>query len=202
MPTPTQDLNHVTEGQKLLTSHYASAPVISGMVKALMLRFQEIEGALFSLLNGIILNNHPMPGGPWNILDQLGAIVGEPRNGRDDATYVQAIRLRIRVNRSRGLAEDIIQIGQLATGVIPYYLDMPPASFILETLDVIAPATVAALITQARSAGTYGSYVYTTWSTGNDFKFTSRYGGAPDEGLWSSRYSPSTGGLLVACFGV
>ena len=101
------------------------------------------------------------------------------------------------MNRSNGLAEDVIQVLKLATGISQFYLDAPPAGFIVEVFNNPSPAFLASIMTQVRSAGTYGVFHYTTWSPGNDFKFVSNYGGTP-EGLWGSHYSPAIGGLFVA----
>ncbi len=141
---PVVDNAHVTEGVGLLTSRYKNLPNTSGLVKALMLRMQEAEGQLWSLINGVQLSNHPMAGGPWSILDQLGALVGAARNGMNDVDYLAAIKLEIRANRSNGLAEDIIQIMHLATGNSQLYLDAPPAGFIVAVLDIASPVFLAA----------------------------------------------------------
>lgn len=171
MPVPTVDNNTVAEGAALLTSHYAdpvATPVVTGVVNALMLALQESENATWSIINGIQLANLPMAGGPWNVEDQLGALVGAPgRNGMDDADYLAVIKIQIRVNISRGLAEDIIAITKLlvAGGV---YHDWPPAAW-EEDITAGGAADTASVINalvmflaEARSAGTYGTVRYAT----------------------------------------
>jgi len=104
---------------------------------------------------------NPLAAGPWDVLDKLGAIVGVTRNGLSDADYLAVIRIKIRINRSHGWAEDIIQIASLiVSGAI--YREEYPASF---ELDIYGTTTsiVTALLTylgEARSAGTEGFLNY------------------------------------------
>ena len=138
MPVPTQDLAHVAEGQAFLTEHFKRAPVVNGILRALLLRLQAKENDLYLLLNSVQLSNHPLPGGPWQILDQLGAIVGVKREGRSDPDYLAAIKIKIRINRSQGLAEDIIQIAALVIAAFTYR-EWYPAAFEVEALDIAGP---------------------------------------------------------------
>lgn len=168
MPAPTQDTNYVAEGNALLTSRYRNAKVTAGIVKALMLRYQEVENSLWALLNGALLANAPMAGGPWDIYDKIGAIVGVAREGRTDAQYIPAIALQIRINRSQGLSEDLIQIVALVvTGAL--YYDWPPATWevdvFLTTVDVIA--ALKRYLPEASDGGVAGNlrYTVTGWGT-------------------------------------
>jgi hypothetical protein len=200
MPVPVVDNAHVAEGVGLLTSRYKNAAVVKGITTALMLRFQEAEAQLWSLINGVQLSNHPMAGGPWSILDQLASLVGVPggRKGLSDADLVTAIRLQIKVNRSHGLAEDVIQVLKLATGNSQLYLDAPPAGFIVSVLDIsdAFAAILASIVTQVRSAGTSGTLIYTTWSPGNDLILDSTTGHIPAASHLGST-TDGTGGLLA-----
>ncbi len=185
MPIPAVDNAHVTEGAALTTSRYASAPVVQGIIKSLMLRFQQIENDYWTFINGVQLANHPQAGGPWSILDQIGAIVGQPRNGRTDADYVPAIKLQIRVNRSNGFAEDIIQIaGLIVTGAI--YTEWYPASFEVGAFGITMSVARALLsnLGQARSASTAGTLRYSL--TGDTVIVFGDSLGAPGTGFGDS----------------
>jgi hypothetical protein len=158
---PTPDTTYIKDGGALLTSRYVGQKVTAGMVKALMLAVQDLENAYQSLINGVQLSNHPMAGGPWRILDQIGAIVGVARNGLSDTDYLVAIRIKIRINRSHGLAEDIIQImGLVVTGAA--YSEAYPASFEVDIYGTTASIVRALLryLHEARSAATEGFLNY------------------------------------------
>jgi hypothetical protein len=46
-------------------------------------------------------------------LDDIGKLVGEPRNGLDQETYRRRVRARISVHRSKGTIEDVIRVTTL-----------------------------------------------------------------------------------------
>ena len=186
MPIPAVDNAHVTEGAALTTSRYASAKAVQGIIKSLMLRFQQVENDYWTFINGVQIANHPMAGGPWSILDQIGGIVGLPRNGLADADYVPALKIQIRINRSNGLAEDIIQItGLVVSGAI--YNEWWPAAFevgVFNTTGSIALA-LATYLGEARSAGTAGTVRYTLTGNNSVIVWGDTYG-APGTGFGSS----------------
>jgi hypothetical protein len=169
MPTPTQDANIVAEGKALLTSAWLPQPNVSGFLAQLLAEVQTLENAIFDFLFKIVLANHPLAGGPWQILDQIGAIVGVPRNGLSDASYLPLIYLKVRVDRSQGLDEDIIQISQLIApaGQGDFYTNFPPAAWGLYAFGVTTAEAQALQIylAQARSAGTRGTVYTVTWSS-------------------------------------
>lgn len=168
MPVPVYDPNVVAEGLALLTSHFSSQPNITGILGALLRQVQKLEDSVNDYLFKVQLANHPIAGGPWDILDKIGKIVGEPRAGRSDADYVPAIKIRIRTNRSNGLAEDIIQIA-LLLATTPVYQPWPFESFTLTTFGVTTSVANALIefLGEARSAESEGQLRYTCWTTSN-----------------------------------
>jgi hypothetical protein len=176
---PVVDNAHAAEGSAFLTDRYRPLPNIAGLVAACMAKFQVKENDFWSFINGVQLVNAPMAGGPWDIYDKLAALVGVPggRLGRTDADLVQAIKIQIRINMSRGFAEDIIQIVSLVTGGFTYSEGDRPASFevdIIPTTSSIANALVAYL-DAARSGGTRGTLRFAT-SAGPWIKWGSTHG--------------------------
>jgi hypothetical protein len=160
---PTVDNAHVTEGQGLITSRYANQRIVPGIVKA-----------FWSIINGVQLVNHPQAGGPWDVLDKLGAIVGIARNALSDADYVPQIRIKVRVNHSHGLAEDIIQIANLVATGSKYY-EWFPAAFevdLFSTTTSIANAMIRWL-GEAKSAGTAGNLRFSLTAPANNITWDS-----------------------------
>lgn len=93
-------------------------------------------------------------------LDQLGALVGEPRAGLEDADYRRRIRARIAHNRSQGLVEDVIRIARL----IVYNAG---ASITVEQQDVATVVVrVGALATDAAVAADLISFLRTGVAAG------------------------------------
>lgn len=188
MPVPTPDTTIVADTTALLTSRYAKQKNVLGLVTALASRAQTIESVLWQLIDALPLANHPMAGGPWGILDMIGAIVGVPRNGRTDADYTPAIKLQIRINRATGLAEDIIQItALLVTGAT--YVEWPPAAFEVIVLGDFASNIQALLaaLPLARAGGVSGRLRFTLLGA-PVWVLTSNVGPAiPSPGLGDSR---------------
>lgn len=137
-------------------------------VQALLLalganRLQELEDALFTVIDP--LSDPTFVAITGDLLDKVGARVGEDRQGRGDTDYQAAIRLRIRVNRSRGKAEDIVQIAILAAvNSLPKYYEFPDHTCVFEVdiTNLPGAAQVAKLLGQAKPVGVRGLLVYSS----------------------------------------
>lgn len=198
MAYPTVDNKHTAEALALFTEHYRNKINITGIMKALTPSIQELEGVFWDIINKFQLVNNPT----GDQLNALGRLVGAPRGSLNDADYLAAVRLQIRVNRSQGLSEDVIQVATLALAGngLPQYLDMPIAQFLVECNNLPSPNVVAKQLSQCRSLGTRGVLHYTVWpdGTGNgDLGLSSEYAAAFG-GLLDSRYGGAQGGTLVA----
>jgi hypothetical protein len=122
---PSPVTTHVAESQDLLTSMFRGRRVISGLLKAYTKQVQLLEDAIW-----VVLSERSLATEFDSVLDLFGAIVGEARNGRTNAYYRAAIRIRIRVNRYNGTQLALIRILRLAAaghawGYRPYW----PACF-------------------------------------------------------------------------
>ena len=126
-------------------------------IQAMLNRLQELEDAAIFLLSCMSI-----AGAFGDLLNKLGAIVGEPRLGRTDADYRAGIRLKIRVNLSSGRATDIIAVAQLAQPIGKItYLEGTLASFTVELLNLPSAAYVVQKLLHTRAAGTHGLVQYT-----------------------------------------
>lgn len=151
-----------TEHQKqmlaLLTSAFKGKANLEGLLKVVSIQIQDLENAFFELLTqrmitwtvGYSVPNDDTTGdavtlldaeGVW--LDILGRIVGEPRGGRSDPDYVQAIRFRIRVSRSQGTPNDLQEIALLGSGGgTVVYTEDPSSEPAWVRIEVVGPTTV------------------------------------------------------------
>lgn len=95
-------------------------------------------------------------------LDQIGKIVGQARNGDDDTTYRQRIRVRVKINRSSGTVPEVLAIMRLALiSISPVAnsirLDQEQnASFLLMIVEQQTPALASVMrsfLEQSRDAG-------------------------------------------------
>jgi hypothetical protein len=136
-------------------------------------------------------------------LDQLGKVVGEARTGLDDVAYRQAIRLKIRTNRSFGRTQDVLEVALLAVpeGTAVRYQEGVAGRFQVFVRACPAPEQVWKAVARARSGGMYGTLVYTLpeWPDEEVVYATSFYGGsAPTRGVLSSVHGAISGASRLA----
>jgi hypothetical protein len=172
--TIAQKTTYVSETETLLTEMMRK-PNIMGMLASFSQQVQDLENAIFAVLNGRDINN-----AEGVQLDGLGALVGEPRNGRDDTTYRLRIRARIKLNVSSGTPNEILELFALLidSGQTAKLVEKPPASFNLTiggTSGVVTATAVelGRLLQQAKPAGVKASLIYSTDSDTNTFTLSS-----------------------------
>lgn len=96
--------DHGDQAVARLVSQYSEADRLRALIRLWADRVQEAEDAAYT-----VLTERWVPEAVGVQLDEMGAIVGEPRLGRTDAEYREAIEVRISVNRSGGEPERIIE---------------------------------------------------------------------------------------------
>ncbi len=180
---PVTETDHAGTGRAHLIDQYRGQHAIRGILGSLMSQVQLVEDAIFAMILGRILDNAVNAQ-----LDSVGDLVGEKRQGRGDTEYREAIRLRIRVNRSQGKAEDIIRVADISTGGDFLYREFYPAGCEVTALDIPAPKTLQGVIKQTRAATTRGILISSNWPVAQDFVWDSVYGGVPDAYGFNSVY--------------
>lgn len=167
---------HVAKGLELLTDRYKGKAVIEALLTSYLNRVQELEDELWNLLWGWVLE-WVDPDDEFNVynaegkqLDDLGEIVGEPRDGREDDAYIPAIKLRIRINRSKGQSEDMVQISHLINAAATY-LEYFPLGWEVSIYNITTSPTIIRLLAEAKAASSYGVLLTSTWAEANVSKF-------------------------------
>lgn len=146
---------HVDDALARFQQTLKDQPNLAAFLTAVVAPVQDIEDAMQQLLTERSIDT-----AVGAQLDDIGAIVGQPRNGLADDVYRRYVRARIMTNRSRGIVEDILQVARLV-------LDDPNVTLTLrtwgyagfnltlgavETADDLA-AIVLAFVKDASSAG-------------------------------------------------
>ena len=135
MTTLTQRTDFESDAKEALTDQFRKDKIqaLAGVFAA---QIQDIENVCFQLLEGRSLSS-----AVGVQLDGLGALVGQPREGRSDTTYRIWIAARIRLNLSHGSAEDIygifsplLEAGQ-SVALTEYY----PGAFLLDIYNATTP---------------------------------------------------------------
>lgn len=102
-------------------------------------------------------------------LDDVGALVGQPRNGvTDDDLYRRHVRARISANRSKGLTEDVITVARAVLGDVAYRVVVDNtgiAALVVRIADKALPSAVATiLIDMERDTVAAGVRILIEWS--------------------------------------
>lgn len=159
-PLDTRAETFAAEMPGYFLGQYFGASVLTALVEGILAPFEDVETAIQTLTGYFGVDNAV---GDW--LDAVGENVGERRDGKTDADYRRAIRTRVRINRSRGTADDLF-------GVISSYLADAPESFRLYewsgAFDIFVAdatyqedvATLRRVVDASKVAGVNASVIY------------------------------------------
>ena len=185
--TKNRQLNE--EGLALFIDRYKNKPRMAALLTIFMNQIQDLEDALFELIT-----DRTIDAAIGVQLDILGDIVGQPdRAGLSDDNYRTIIRARIKVNRSDGHGDQMIEILLLIalglqfveTPVQILFTDHHPAGFVLQILTKLGAVDPSAmvpdvsveiifrLLDDARGAGIDFQFVYTTELEAETFEYAS-----------------------------
>lgn len=148
---PDKVSTHVETAQDNLTSMFRGRKNIMGMVLAFVKRSQKLEDVQQTLLAAFA---------NWQddtltlsfLLDLIGKVVGESRNGRTDAQYIPALQIRIQINRSDGTNPSILNILDLLGGRFEAF-DWYPACYEVTVMDAGHFEAIAADMEDAKPLG-------------------------------------------------
>lgn len=152
MPSLTHDSEHVTRGVARLIDRYRHERT-SALLASWLGEVQAVEDALWQLLV-----ERSVDSAVGAQLDVLGAIVGQPREGRDDETYRLWISARNMVSRSSGTTTQVLAIARqiVPAGVDATLEEHYPAAFVVRLHGPIDERTgyhVAHMLHLAKAAG-------------------------------------------------
>lgn len=121
--------NHVERALGLLVSQFFDSEKLKALVASVVQEIQDIDSVAWGMTFQRDLNT------AFGLqLDGLGDIVGEPRNGRDDEDYREALRFRVFINGSFPTPPAIINAVRVATDAsLVLYWEYYPASVQLYT---------------------------------------------------------------------
>lgn len=161
MTTPVANTDVVEQGVAKLTSGFKGTNV-EGFVRGWLSGAQYIQTQAQAVLDALL-----NPTG--DLLDRLAAVVGETRQGRSDVDFLAAYRIRVMVNASRGLTEDLLRIANALNPSRIYEGGI--ASWYVETSNLNAPNVLAEFLSEAKDGGTHGTLSYSVWDSSLDLVF-------------------------------
>jgi hypothetical protein len=186
---PVQKKDHVEDGLEKLVGAATDQPRIRAWLESYLNRIQDLENAVYRYIFGVLLDN-----AVGVHLDNLGALVGEPRSGKSDERFRFAIRIAARVNRSSGRVVDLLEIVDLASDVWQYR-EVGNAKFRVQVQDADM-GELARWLRKARLAGV-GAELVRSPSSGPGFRFGTTIGTTINPGKWGSTTAPAHGSKLA-----
>lgn len=161
-----------------------------GVLNALGTQVQELEDAFQPLLALLVIDTSS------NVqLDLIGAILGAPREGRDDTRYKLRLKAQIIINQSSGTLQEIHDVLSLAIpGSNPDVQDIGEAAALASMYGVLIadPTETQKLVRETKAAGVTMQVYYQPASDALTFCFDTGPGlGFGDSGV------PATGGQLA-----
>lgn len=202
MATLVRVSDHTAQALNRLAEQFKGKPRIAALISSLTDRTQEFENVALDLyLQRWVTSATGVS------LDNLGAIVGEARNGHADDEYRLWILARIQVNRSNGKGDEILTLLALLLQsdegfrVDPRYpaafevsIDELPtdltADEIFQILSAARGAGVGMVMIYSLPPGTSGAF---TWAEGTDMDVDSDKGWAPADSSSGGKWAGALG---------
>jgi hypothetical protein len=172
------DSNIVQKGKdKLITQYYRSENIEKVLEIGLDL-LQDAETIAHSLYTNRTIEN-----AVGRQLDDVGAIVGQARNGLSDEIYRLRIKAKIAENNSEGTREEIINIAKLLTNAERVIITERKADFDVTFYNITNPIASWDEVKQAiKNATCSGIGVTVEESQYKIFRFLDRDGNIPIDG--------------------
>lgn len=133
----------------LLLQQYKDAENLNLILEVLSSPFEDLEIVFAGIKNVLNLDN-----AEGVVLDLIGDIIGQKREGMIDADYLIQIKFKIFKNTSRGFVADVVKALKFitqATKVI--YSDNTPASYTIYTNGQNVPNDIKTIIDKLSAAG-------------------------------------------------
>lgn len=188
-----RDIEGAATGHLLQQYRDATAPGVREAVQTVASEVQTAEDALWSSLDDTGLDSPTTVGAQ---LDRIGKVVGQDREGLQDADYLVWLKARVKLNKSTGSINQILAIFSIINPTAALkFVEQFPAAFALQVHGIVveAAAIQAAILNLARKAGVRSVLEYSTAPTGDGFTFAGGDGkGFPDASL-----TPGSGGKLA-----
>lgn len=102
---------HIEDAKNRLIERYKNRPKIEGVISLFAGKMQELEDAIDYYQNHRWIDN-----AEGFQLDLLGELIGQNREGFDDATYRIFLYIKIQINSSHGNGDSIMKIFRAITG--------------------------------------------------------------------------------------
>jgi hypothetical protein len=159
--------NHIEQALSKLVSRYKNKPKFYAWIASAVRQIQKLEDATW-----IQINNRDVDTCDEPRLRLLAKIVGQDFLGATLDEFRLYVKVRILVNRSRGMLPDLLRISKLLFG--PTSFEEPGNAHLILTAETpvtgpVNPNIAAAFLRDAKAAGVGLSVIYSTIPNDRDF---------------------------------
>lgn len=175
--------DHVARGLDRLIGQYRGKPRLDGLLTSYLLEVQALEDAIWTLRT---LRTLDVATG--ESLRIIGRIIGRARGSLTEAEHRTALRAQIKVNRSNGKADELIEIlrimltGSVAANTIDIrYRSLPPGYFEIQSrgdIGTMSADVAFELLDQARAGGFDFAFIFSVEPAAETFEFGDTANGA------------------------
>lgn len=190
------------DGRSLILGQYKESPLLLGLLCSYLHPYQDLDHAITQVYERAL----DIDDGEGGLLNIIGRIVREARDGRSDPDYRRGLRTRILINRSQGRIPDLIGIlrlfEEIGDEVGAYIRIRQPQPCTIEVRSdrtpINAPREVDRRVRRAKAAGVRLHTILLTDDRATAFRLirAADYPEKSDIGL-SAVSAPVTGGHLA-----
>lgn len=182
----TATLDHAAAALARLAQYLKTQPNVQALLEGLCAQVQDLEQMFVDMDFYRQIDN-----GFGEHLDNIGAIVRQPRASLDDSDYKLYLKAKIAANLSSGTVESLYTIARLLVGdsATIGLENQYPAGFEFTVIEEIDPATAAALLAffrTSRAAGVRGILHWSESAPEDTFTLDGTGDQRMDVGLFSS----------------
>jgi len=167
--------------RKRLYQQFRTKVTWQALADMLAAQFQDLEDAAQSVLSIVSIDDSE-----GVQLDQIGALIGQPRLGVNDSTYRGFLRARIIANRAAGRIEEIYRVLNASVGEVGYKILLSGAKaidvIVVSAIDAFDSYIAQLFVRDCKDAGVHAIVEWRT-SESNTFCFLGGVGGGFDVGL-------------------
>jgi len=168
----TQITDRIARTQRGLLRQFRGQPNLEAIMASHGVQYQELENVFFQLYTIRWLSS-----ATGQQLDNLGIIVGEPRQGRDDENYRAALYARVAINKGNATIEDILFAMDFAKPDEYELRELGDATLSVRLVTAIGsmidPETLNAALQGVKGAGVEARFIYSEYADSSTFKWAS-----------------------------
>jgi hypothetical protein len=165
---PIRSTDQVLRGLNRLLGQFDNSPKLRALLATYLRQLQTLETFAWSVIDTLSLTD-----GFGITLDRFGKLVGRGRGSLSDADFLVALRAQIRINRSRGMVVDFLDVASISVNdpTITFRLrryDVKAVQIVMQDAAVFPHTAIFALWTNLKLTKSAATKLFFTWPPSGD----------------------------------